>query len=386
MHERLKGTAALAMVLLGASLYAGVAGASPAMAASGGGGGCTSSSSGGSAGGGGSVSGPAIYMYAQVTLPVHYFCGDGETSTIPGFSNYTPPVCWWAPQFTPTGLEAYYNANYGVSSVSGTAQQLHAEYDPNGDLAPPSTYKTTQPPPWQDWNKVGSPPGMWWGMTFNDDASVLVQQQAAFNNCLATLTSRGAEEWYWVPNGTTSPQPHGGVATVNGQQLADYVASKVKVETPTFTTNPPPGTKDTVHVGEWVWSSNNLAPGAGTIGNYPTQIDVTGICVQNTNVCVEVRAHATSLAITTDDPSAVVDAAGCAANAAGDMGTPYAAADGNSSPTCGVTFSSPGNHVINVSAVWTVKITWNGGNLVAQAQSTPAVDAVNVQEVQAVNN
>ena len=365
---------ALATLLVaGGGVFAVTAGAPAAQAADGGGGGCTSATSGGTSGGGGSASGSTITMWAQLTVHSQAaLCPSGSTSNAGG-TDWKPPQCWWAPEYSPEGLAAdiaQLDTNGGSADETYTA--LNAEYasqGPEGAFDPPN-YQSTDGPPWQKYNVGASPSGEWWGLIWNEDIT-----EQGIEDCTAIDVSHFPKDWYWVTPTTGTPDP-GDAPVLDEHELAEYVAGKVKLNPVTVQTNPDlNGTKATVDLPTWVW-----AQGAGN-----TTI-TDQICTQQQygGICVNLNAQAASFDVSTNDPAATVYD-NCKADAAGVVGTPYTAGAGN--PPCGVTFGSPGAWNLVIDTTWSVQITYDGGAITLDPAPVTETDvAANVQEVQAVNN
>jgi hypothetical protein len=369
VHARLKGRAALAALVLAASgLFVTTSGAPAAQAATGGTDSCSSSTSGGSSGGGGTVtSAGQITMWAELSQHSQsVLCPAGTSSG--GGSNWTPPECWWGPEFDPQGL-ATDIAQLGVgSSTSDTYTALTAEYASKGTGAAYSAgYSTTNGPPWELFNvPPATPQGEWWGLIWNDDITL-----QGINDCTAIDTKHFPEDW--VTPTTGAPEP-GDAPTLNSHELALYVEGKIKLQPLPIQTDPSlTATKATVGLPTWVWANaadTTLTDAICTDAQYGAPI------------CVNMTAQAQSFTVASSDSGATLYT-NCTLNADETVGTAYTGQSGN--PPCGVTFSQPGAWTLSMITTWTVTIDYGGGKLTDPAYTETDLNA-NVQEVQAINN
>lgn len=372
MHARLNGKAALAAFLLvGASVVTTVAQAPAAQAAETGTSSCSSTASGGtSGGGGGSVSGSTVTMWQLLTVKSQgALCPAGSSS---GGGNYTPPQCWWGPEFSPTELSddiGQLDTNGESAIDTYTAfNEVYAKDGTGYDV--PATYKSTDGPPWEVYNIKQSPAGEWWGLIWSDTIT-----EQGIQDCTAIDNDHFPRDWYWVLPGDKAPAKD--APTLDAKELALYVQGKVMLPALKIQTNPDldTATKATVGLPTWVW-----ADAAGS-----TITDE--ICTRDLyRVCVNMTATAASFSLSTDDSGASVFA-DCKRNADGTVGTKYTGQSGN--PPCGITFSQPGTFNVNMQTTWNVVIGFtnddgSNGQLTGTGTSETQVPA-NVQEVQAIN-
>jgi hypothetical protein len=366
VHARLNGRAALAaFVLVAASVVTTVVQAPVAQAASGTSS-CSAGSSGGtSGGGGGSVAGGTVTMW-QMLSTTKDLCPE-NTSSNSGDANYTPPQCWWGPEYDPAGLAAdigQLDTNGGSAIDTYTA--LTEEYAHSGTGATyPANYQSTDGPPWELFNVGAKPPGEWWGLIWSDTITM-----QGMEDCTAIDTKHFPYDWYWVVD--TAPTP-GDAPVLDAYQLALYVQGKVDLPALPVTTNPDlaANTKATVGLPTWVWAD---AAGSQIGDTITTKAEYGSLQVQMT-------ATASSFSLSTDDPGATVYS-DCKRNADGTVGTAYTGQSGN--PPCGVTFSQPGTWNLTMQTTWNVVIDYGTGQLTATGTSETQIPA-SVQEVQAIN-
>jgi enoyl reductase len=365
------GRAALASCLVLASGWFTVLASAPsALAVSGAG--CGTSSGGTS--GGGSVTGSQVTMWASLTKTEH-LCSSGSSS-ITGGTSWTPPACWWAPEYTPEELYSTVG-QLDQSSSQLTYSAFQQEYDVNGDnghggLAPLTPgYLSTDGPKWQSYNVGAGPAGTWWGLIWNDDDTLTQMQQ-----CSDIDTKHFPEDWYWVPTGGAAPAT-GDAPPVTAEQLALYVASKVQLPPLQVQASPALGSKSTVNLPTWVWAAAA-----------DTSFSVNDICLtEDPAICVNLTAQAESFTLGTDPSDSVLYNTGCTLDqTTGTIGTPYAGSKGD--PPCGVTFTNPENYNLKVLTSWLITVTWNGGQWQSPQPlpTTETDEAVTAQEVQTINN
>lgn len=343
-------SALLSLALVGATLTVGAVTASPAAAASGS---CSDTLSGGTVITDPGVSGGTITLSQTVHFTGKH-CPDG-TATI-GDTSWTPPACWWAPVFSPQRLKDWANEYYSSSSSADlTWEKLTHYYETDGGLGEtrPPGYKSTDGPPYSNWNIGASPPGTWWSIVFNAD----MVGTAKFNQCLTeTMDSHGVP-WTWVPQG--APDPAASAAgVVSLEDIAQYTASKIELPAADFQSDPLD--KQTVNLPMWVW--------AGDAANHPlANVDLTG-CVRdldgNPYACATVTASAQSFTIDPGTPNDGADAVvykNCRVNPDGTVGTPYQGQSGV--PDCGVTYlhSTPGGELYQPSVTVQWSVAWDGG-------------------------
>ncbi len=222
----------LSLSILGA-LAIGPGAASPAAADSGG---CTSSLSGGTVTGPPTISGGTITISQSVHVIFGNYCPSGETSND---ASWTPPACWWAPVFTPEALKAWAYAYYQTStSTDLTWQQMVQYYETDGgkgENTPPG-YKSTDGPPFSNWNIGATPGGMWWSLVFNEDMIGTPQ----FTDCLLHTDNTDGEPWSWVPDATGGPNNVTEPLVTQGE-LAQYAASIMQLPASVFNSSPDAG-------------------------------------------------------------------------------------------------------------------------------------------------
>lgn len=360
-----------ALLILASGVYA-VSADAPAAQAAAGSGGCGSASSGGTSGGGGSISNGTITMWAQLTARSQSYLCPAGTSYGSGGTNWQPPQCWWAPEYTPSQLAAAIESLGAGGSTDDTYTAFTGEYAAGGTGATfTANYQSTDGPPWELFNVGAAPAGEWWGLVWSDDIT-----PQGVDDCTTIDDDHFPEDWYWVTPTTGAPEP-GDAPTLDGETLAEYVAGKVMLNPIVVNSSPnlSANTPTTVGLPTWLWADGK--------GNTVIRHE---ICTTQAygHICVNLTAQAENYSISAGDPAARIYA-DCKANADGTIGEAYATGD-NGDPPCGITFETPGTWPIALDTTWNVTITWDGGALTLQPAPQTETDLnATVQAVQAIN-
>jgi hypothetical protein len=362
----------LSSALLAAFIAGPIAVAGPAQAAA-----CSSGGSGGTVITPPTISGGAISFNMAVHVLTATYCpGQGASND----STWTPPACWWQPVFTPDQLKTFAYSYYSdASSADLTWAKMTEYYETDGgkgETRPPG-YKTTDGPPYSNWNIGADPGGAWWSIVFNQNMVGTPQ----FSDCLMHTMNSDGEPWSWVPNGDPAPANVTG-PIITQEELAEYAASIMQLPASDFTSSPAAG--QTVNLPMWVWAGN---PGGGP-GPYAPQILTACTGPLEPIVCATVTAKAVSFTIDPGTPRAadarVFDP--CKINANGTVGTPYTGQAGN--PPCGVTYlhsTTQGVYTPSVTVKWSVGWNGGGGGVWPKTDVMPGnTHQVTVQEIQTV--
>lgn len=367
----------VSLAVLGALTAGPIAVAGPARAASG----CTSSSSGGTVITPPTISGGTITFDQAVHVLTANVCpGQGASND----SSWTPPACWWQPVFTPQQLKDFaYSYYQNASSADLTWAKMLEYYETDGgkgETTPPG-YKSTDGPPYSNWNIGAAPGGAWWSIVFNQNMIGTAQ----FGDCLLHTMNSDGEPWSWVPTGNPGPANVTG-PVITREALAEYAASIMQLPVSDFSSSPATG--QTVNLPMWVWAGN---AGGGNGPYTPQTLTACTVPLAGApSVCATVTATAQSFTVDPGTPNNAADAhvfGPCTINPNGTVGTPYAGQTGN--PPCGVTYlhstAQGGDYNPSVTVRWSV--AWNGGG----GGAWPKIDTipgnthpVNVQEIQTI--
>lgn len=362
----------VSLAVLGALTAGPIAVAGPARAASG----CTSSGSGGTVITPPTISGGTITFNQAVHVLTSNYCpGQGSSND----SSWTPPACWWQPVFTPQQLKDFAYSYYSDASSADLTWAKMVEYyetdGGKGETTPPG-YKSTDGPPYSNWN-IPDPAGTWWSIVFNQNMIGTPQ----FSDCLLHTMNSDGMPWSWVPNGKAGPANVTG-PVITREQLAEYLASIIQLPASDFSSSPATG--QTVNLPMWVWAGN---PGGGP-GPYTPQT-LTACTVLDPGFCAQVTATAVSFTVDPGTPNNAADAVvygPCAVNANGTVGTPYTGQAGD--PPCGVKYlhstAQGQDYLPSVTVKWSVAWNGGGGNWPKPDVIPGNTHPVTVQEIQTI--
>lgn len=348
LTSRITAVAGLTLVLLGASTQMAIAG------------GPTDKSSGSAqTETGNGLKGDSLYAKAAAISYDTSKNGSGPSvgSVEVTGSDWSPPACWLAPQWT---------AKQFAKQTEDGYQQI--SNDPN---QPPharaATYEFRQmykDGTYKNYNLDKQDEGMWWGPVENPNAPIL--ERTACNSTLP----------FWVKNGETPKVEN----AITPEILAGLAYEQIKVPGTKVSLAPANVTK--VNLPTWAW----LDQGQFKPVSVTASLNAPGLNIQATTT-----AKPISLKLEPGTPDAqTYPASGeCAFNATGSIGEPYARGKADQDPPCGIRYlRSSGNGTFTLKATVTWQITWTGtggtgGNL---PNGTFGNDqAVTVQEIQAIN-
>ncbi|MET7454718.1 hypothetical protein ABZT03_23065 [Streptomyces sp. NPDC005574] len=277
--------------------------------------------------------------------------GSGNsTGALSSTTSWTPPACWYAPKYTPEGLQKYLEPIWAADS---TGYEWDAEQR--------KKYVNKDEPD-RDFNKDKTGKGFWWGPYVNKDFP------PGWDSC--------TKDYFWVDKG--DPPPAGITNAVTPEILAELAYAEIRV----------PGTKVT------------LAPAAATKVNLPTWAWLDGAQFKPVSVTASVPAIALKATATAEPVSLKIEpgtgdavtypASGVCPIDHGRIGEPYAKGKADETPACGVKYlrsSGKGTYPLRATVTW--KIDWTGsggagGDL--PDGSFGATQDVVVQEIQAINH
>ncbi|GGQ24296.1 hypothetical protein GCM10010279_35250 [Streptomyces mutabilis] len=277
--------------------------------------------------------------------------GVGEASgAVTSSASWTPPACYYAPKYTPKGIEAQMRQVWESSAPSPEWSLKTQNHFVNGK-------------PYKDFNKEKEGEGYWW------DAYVTEGREAdpAAQDC--------DELPFWVDEGDAPPAnvPQ----AITAETLAQLAYAEIRVPSTEVELAPADTTK--VNLPTWAWlDTAEFKPVFAT-----ASVPLLGLSATTT-------AEPVSLEITPGADDAVTyPAAGQCDIRDGRIGEPYAKGKADETPPCGVTYlrsSGDGSYKLQATVTW--KISWTsttgqGGDL-PDGQFGADQDVV-VQEIQAVN-
>ncbi|MFE0099475.1 hypothetical protein [Streptomyces sp. NPDC059009] len=269
-------------------------------------------------------------------------------------TNWTPPPCWYAPEWKASEFRGYRDRlYYGARHDPGAPRDaLNEMSDENQKYAK------------DNYNIDKEKEGMWWGAQFSPDATLEEQQKCS-------------KPPFWVKNGEKPDVEN----VIDAEVLANLAYNHIKVPGTKVTLAPDGPSK--VNMPTWAWLDKaNFKP-----------VSVTA-SLDAGDLHIEATTTATPSSLTfkpgTEDATIHPASGECAVNKDGSIGEPYAKGKANQTPPCGVTYlRSSGNGTFNLQATAVWKISWTG-----TGQDKP-VDLPNgeygnnqpvtVEEAQAVN-
>lgn len=282
----------------------------------------------------------------------HGEAGPGQQVTVS--ADWSPPLCWWEPKYTPQQFADYINS---FDKPGGY------EYNIYHDGHPYTNFNIGQN-------------GMWWE-TFENYGSGNFWK--AVDYCTVDLLNTSNppnQPWTWAAAGQAPP----GGGTLTGEELGKLALDRLRVP-PIAATDvglAPAAGQQIVNLSSWLWLHQDVF--------HPLSVTAS---LKAPMPPLQATATATpvSLAIDPGDPTAQVFTSGCTADSAGHIAQPWTGQSGN--PTCGVLYRTPGQHTITLKLVWNVTWTSNdpgypGGTVPGPVTSQGTV-GVTVNEIQTVN-
>ncbi|WP_328319810.1 hypothetical protein [Streptomyces sp. NBC_00388] len=268
-------------------------------------------------------------------------------------SSWTPPPCWYAPEWSATEFQQFRQGVY-VSAV----HDPDLPNDVRGEIS-----DENQKYAGDNYNIDKEKEGMWWGPQYNDDAPLADQMKCD-------------KDPFWVKKGETPDVPE----AIKPETLAGLAYQQMQVPGTRVSLAPAGASK--VNLPTWAWLDKaDFKPVSVT-----ASLDVGGFHAEATTTAT---ADSLSLDPGTDDAQVLPASGRCAINGDGSIGEPYAKGKGNETPPCGVVYrrsSGDGTFSLRSTATW--KISWTGtggagGDLPDGAYGDD--QPVTVQEIQAVN-
>ncbi|MFE2373535.1 hypothetical protein [Streptomyces sp. NPDC059398] len=267
-------------------------------------------------------------------------------------SNWTPPACWYAPEWSATEFQQFRQGVY-FSAV----HDPDLPSDVRGDIS-----HENQQYAGDNYHIDKEKEGMWWGPQYNDDASLADQMKCD-------------RDPFWVKNGETPDVPE----AIKPETLAGLAYQQMQVPGTKVSLAPAGASK--VNLPTWAWLNKaDFKPISVT-----ASLDVGGFHAEATTTA---RADSLSLDPGTDDAQ-VLPASGRCAVVHGSIGEAYAPGKADRTPPCGVVYQrSSGGGTFNLRSTATWKISWTGSGGAGGTLPDGAYgddQPIKVQEIQAVN-
>ncbi|WP_326721319.1 hypothetical protein OHT59_19645 [Streptomyces sp. NBC_00243] len=300
-------------------------------------------------------------LYAKATAISYDTSKNGSGSSVGSVavsgSAWTPPACWYAPQWTAEQFAKETEAGY--KEISGDANQpAHAR---SASYEFRQMYKDGE---YKNYNLDKQDEGMWWGAVENPNAPIL--KRTACNSKLP----------FWVENGETPDIEN----AITPEILAGLAYEQIKVPGTEVTLSPEGTTK--VNLSTWAW----LEKGDFQPVSVTASLDTPGLNIQATTTATPV---ALKLEPGTDDATTFPASGECQINDDGSIGEPYAKGKADETPPCGITYlrsSGDGTYRLRATITWDITWTGTGGAGGDLPDGTFGNDQeVTVQEIQSVN-
>lgn len=302
--------------------------------------------------------GPDRTYGAKVTIK-YTSSGKGGNGSGPVTSvdpNWTPPACWYAPEWKATEFRDWrQRLNYIAVHDPGAGDARTEISDENENYARGD---------YDNFNIDKEKEGMWWGAQQNPDAPLDEQMKCD-------------RDPFWVKNGEI---PEDVPEVIKPETLAGLAYNQIQV--PGTKVSLAPGGASKVNLPTWAW----LDKGEFKPVSVTASLDAPGLHIEATTTATPV-----SLTIKpgTDDAKLLPGSGTCEINDDGSIGEPYAKGKAKQTPPCGVVYqrsSGDGTYDLQATATW--EITWEGtggakGTLPNGEYGND--QAVKVEEIQSVN-
>lgn len=249
--------------------------------------------------------------------------GSGPVTSVD--PNWTPPPCWYAPEWKAGEFAKFRDRLY-----------FTARHDPD---APRDALKDmsdeNQGYAKDNYNIDKEKEGMWWGAQFSPDATLEEQQKCN-------------KPPFWVENGEDPGVPE----AIDAETLAGLAYEQIKVPGTKVSLAPEGPSK--VNLPTWAWlDKGDFQPVSVT-----ASLDAPGLHIEATTTA---KPTALSIKPGTEDAVRIPASGKCELNDDGSIGEPYAKGKAEQTPPCGVTYQrSSGNGTFNLQATATWEITWTG--------------------------
>lgn len=278
--------------------------------------------------------------------------GGGSGSGAVTVADWDPPGCWYAPEYSPDGLDEFYQNVYFAAVHDGDAQG-----DIRRDIADQRVAYGED-----DYHRDDEGKGVYWAAQYRDDAT-LAEMQACDRRP------------FWVMTGDDPGVPN----AISPEILAGLAYERMKV--PSLKAKLAPAAASKVNLPTWVWLDKaDVEPVSVT-----ARLEAGGIVMEATTTATP---RGMKVEPGTEDAQVIPGDGTCPVRD-GAIGEPFAKGKADQTPPCGVTYlRSSGDSTYRMSAAVTWDTAWTGSNgtggdlpdgTYGQQQD------VQVQEVQSVN-
>lgn len=250
----------------------------------------------------------------------------GPLTTTSG--TWTPPPCWYAPTWDPEQFRAWFEVTWDLD-------QFSAGHEGNAAVWMWNHYEGGDP--YEDYNSEEAGNGMWWGTVENPNEPNVLRRTSC------------SHIPFWVENGEVPEVEN----ALSPEVLAGLAYERVRV--PDTEVRLSPGRLDgqIVNLPTWVWAE---------AGDF-SEVSVTAR-LASWGIWATTTARPTALTLDpgTEDARVFPGSEGCAINADGSIGEPYATGRAGQDPPCGLTYLRATHHVdaYPLTAAITWEVSWEG--------------------------
>lgn len=258
----------------------------------------------------------------------------GSAGPVASTTTWTPPPCYYAPNYTPEQLEAYLEPIWEAGSTGHEWDAQQRNHYVHGE-------------PYEDFNKDKAGEGYWWdsyvaeGREGDPDAM----------NCNRPI--------FWVDDGEDPPADI--PEAITPEILAQLAYAEIRVPSTKVDLAPAGATK--VNLATWAWlDAAEFQPVSVT-----ASVPLLGVTATTT-------AEPLSLKLEPGTPDAVTyPASGVCEFSGGRIGEPYAKGKSDETPPCGVRYPrASGDEPYRLRATITWKIHWSYGRSSRQPMRRPS--------------
>ncbi|MEW2522139.1 hypothetical protein [Actinacidiphila alni] len=267
-------------------------------------------------------------------------------------TNWSPPPCWYAPEWSPQAFKDYVEPIWAVDSTGAEWDATQRDRYVNGK-------------PYKDFNLDKAGKGYWW-------TSYVPEGGAGVPGALDCT-----EPYFWVDTGDAPPANIKNALTPD--VLAQLAYAHIRVPDTDITLNPAGG--QTVNLPTWAWLDKATFK--------PVSVTATANLL---GISATVTAKPVGLHIEpgTSDADVYPASGNCPINADGSVGTPYPKGSDLKTPPCGVIYrraTQAGNsYALKATVTWKISWTGSGGTGGDLPDGTFGhTTAVTVQEIQSIN-
>lgn len=244
-----------------------------------------------------------------------------STGPVAPSGSWTPPACWYAPEYTPEQLKKKKEETWSAGSTGYQWDQEQRQRYVEGE-------------PYKNFNMKKSGDGSWWGSYVNDSFP------PGWDAC--------NEPYFWVDNG--EPPPADVPNTITSEILAGLAYAEIRVPDTDIELSPEETQK--VNLPTWAWLDESDFHSVSVTARVPL------LSLSATTTATPVSLH---IEPGTTDAELHPASGECPINDDGSIGTPYTKGNSDKTPPCGLTYlRASGDQPYELQATITWEISWTG--------------------------